>query len=256
MPTWAGSLGGPEDHGQAHLLRRGEDGHRLAVPPGGGRGAPARGLRDVPGREGAAPAELGGAALRPAAVRALVLTHTHLDHIGRVPRLVKQGFRGDIFCTPPTRDLAEVLLLDSAHLQMEDAEYLNRKKLTKHEPALPLYDSADVEACLKLFRAVPLGQDQAVGEAFSFRYRDAGHLLGAASVEMTVREGGQDHARRLQRRRRPLRRGAHQGPRALPRGRLRRGREHLRQPLPRRRGHRRAARGGAASAPSPGAACS
>ena len=125
----------------------------------------------------------------PASVGTLILTHTHLDHIGRVPRLVKQGFSGEILCTPPTRDLAEVLLLDAAHLQEEDAEYLNRKKLTRHEPALPLFDAADVEACLKLFRTVPLGQECPVGRAFSFRYRDAGHLLGAASVEMTVREG-------------------------------------------------------------------
>jgi metallo-beta-lactamase family protein len=126
----------------------------------------------------------------PRALRAVVLTHTHVDHIGRLPRLVKQGFRGDVFCTPATRDLAEILLQDAAHLQMEDAEYFNRKKLTKHHPALPLFDATDVAACLPLFRPLPLGQEQEVGPAFRFRYRDAGHLLGAASVEMTVRENG------------------------------------------------------------------
>jgi metallo-beta-lactamase family protein len=84
----------------------------------------------------------------PALVRWLVLTHAHLDHTGRVPRLVKQGFRGPIYCTPASRELAEVLLKDAAHLQEEDAAYLNRKGLTRHKPALPLFDTADVEACL------------------------------------------------------------------------------------------------------------
>jgi metallo-beta-lactamase family protein len=124
----------------------------------------------------------------PAGVNALVLTHTHIDHIGRVPRLVKDGFRGPIYCTPPTRELAEVLLKDAAYLQQEDADYFNRKRLTKHEPALPLYDEGDVEQALTLFRTVPLETDQEVSSAFSFRYRDAGHLLGAASVLLTVRE--------------------------------------------------------------------
>jgi metallo-beta-lactamase family protein len=128
----------------------------------------------------------------PAKVDAMVLTHTHLDHIGRVPRLVKQGFRGPIYCTPPTKDLAEILLLDAAHLQKEDAEYLNRKGLTKHSPALPLFDEADVQAAMELVRPLPLGRPQEVGGTFSFAYRDAGHLLGAASAEVTVRENGRE----------------------------------------------------------------
>jgi metallo-beta-lactamase family protein len=130
------------------------------------------------------------AAYQPSQVRALVLTHTHIDHIGRVPRLVKDGFTGPIYCTPPTRELAEVLLMDAAFLQQEDAEYYNRKGLSKHTPALPLYDEADVEHALRQFRTVPLEREQELGGAFSFHYQDAGHLLGAASVVLTVREDG------------------------------------------------------------------
>jgi metallo-beta-lactamase family protein len=126
----------------------------------------------------------------PAKVDAIVLTHTHLDHIGRVPRLVKLGFRGQVFCTPPTQELAEILLLDAAHLQQEDAEYLNKKGLTRHSPALPLFDESDVKQALGLFRAVPLGETRTVNDAFAFSYRDAGHLLGAASADVTLRENG------------------------------------------------------------------
>lgn len=125
----------------------------------------------------------------PGSVGTLVLTHTHLDHVGRVPRLVKQGFRGRIVCTPATRELAEVLLRDAAHLQEEDAEYLNRKRLTRHDPALPLFDTADVEAALPLFETVPLHEERRLDDTFSFRFQDAGHLLGAASALVTVREG-------------------------------------------------------------------
>jgi len=126
----------------------------------------------------------------PGGIGWLLLTHTHLDHIGRLPRLVKQGFRGRIVCTPPTRELAEVLLKDAAHLQQEDAEYLNRKGLTRHEPALPLFDDADVEESLKLFETLPLGTSRELSKEFTFSYRDAGHLLGAASVELDIREDG------------------------------------------------------------------
>ncbi len=122
----------------------------------------------------------------------LVLTHTHLDHIGRVPRLVRHGFKARIYCTPPTRELAEILLKDAANLQQEDADYLNRHGLTKHTPALPLFTEADVEAALPLFEPVPLGQERQISSAFSFSFQDAGHLLGAASVVMRTREDGRE----------------------------------------------------------------
>ena len=129
-------------------------------------------------------------------MEAVVLTHTHLDHIGRIPRLTKNGFKGPIFCTPPTVELAEVLLKDAAHLQMEDAEYLNRKGLTSHKPALPLFDDKDVERALKLFVPVPLGKTHVAAPGISFMFREAGHLLGASSIEMTV-EDAQGSSRRI-----------------------------------------------------------
>ena len=127
-----------------------------------------------------------------ASVKALIVTHAHLDHLGRIPRLVKQGFRGTIYCTPPTLELAEILLKDSAHLQKEDADYLNRKGYTKHAPALPLYDEADVEEALRLFEAVPYSTQRELSPAMRFSYVDAGHILGAASVELQLREGGRE----------------------------------------------------------------
>jgi metallo-beta-lactamase family protein len=128
----------------------------------------------------------------PRSLRFLVLTHTHLDHIGRTPRLVKQGFSGRILCTPATRELAEVLLHDAAHLQQEDADYLNRKGLTRHAPALPLFEPEDVDRCLRLFETVDLHEPRELSKAFAFSFRDAGHLLGAASVDLRVREAGRE----------------------------------------------------------------
>ena len=119
-----------------------------------------------------------------------VLTHAHIDHIGMLPRLVKEGFRGAIICTPATRELAELMLMDAAHLQVEDADFLNRKGLSKHAPALPLFDASDARQALGLFTSRPYGQWTELGNRISFRFLNAGHLLGAAMVEMRVRENG------------------------------------------------------------------
>jgi metallo-beta-lactamase family protein len=119
-----------------------------------------------------------------AALPFVVLTHTHIDHIGLLPRLVKQGFRGSVICTPATKELAQLMLLDAAHLQEEDAEFLNRKRLSKHEPALPLFDTQDARDALELFVTRPYAEWTELGKRLSFRFLNAGHLLGSALVQM------------------------------------------------------------------------
>jgi len=120
----------------------------------------------------------------------VVLTHAHIDHIGMVPRLVKDGFRGAVICTPATRELAELLLLDAAHLQEEDADFLNRKRLTKHAPAVPLFDTRDVRTVLELFTTRNYEEWTELPDHVAFRFHNAGHLLGSAMVEMKVKENG------------------------------------------------------------------
>lgn len=126
--------------------------------------------------------------LSPAAVHALVLTHAHLDHAGAIPLFVRQGFRGPVFCTPPTRDLCAILLPDSGALQERDAEFANRHGFSKHHPALPLYTRQDAEACLPLFRPLRPGQVQRLPGGASLRFHPAGHILGAAMAEIVLTE--------------------------------------------------------------------
>jgi metallo-beta-lactamase family protein len=125
------------------------------------------------------------------ALDAVVLTHAHLDHIGFLPRIVKQGFRGKVYCTEATRELGQIILLDSAKCQEYDAAYANRKGYSKHKPALPLYDGGDVEATMKLFRTVPRGEWFNPVGAVRMRYHDAGHLLGSTMIECEVTAGGE-----------------------------------------------------------------
>lgn len=122
----------------------------------------------------------------PREIDAVVLTHAHLDHSGYLPLLVKHGFRGRIYCTPPTRDLCALLLPDSGHLQEEDARRANRYHYSKHDPALPLYTTADADAALTHFRTVPFGQDVALGQGLRVRFERNGHILGAAWVLLTA----------------------------------------------------------------------
>ncbi len=118
---------------------------------------------------------------------AVVLTHAHLDHVGFLPRIVKQGYRGKIWCTPATAELTEITLLDSAKIQESDASYANKKGYSKHIPAFPLYEVRDAENTVKLFRTVSRGEWFSPVEPIWMRYHDAGHLLGSNMIEVEIR---------------------------------------------------------------------
>lgn len=118
------------------------------------------------------------------AIDAVILTHAHLDHTGYLPLLVKQGFSGPILCSEGTADFCEILLPDSGHLQERDAEFANRHGFSKHKPALPLYTQGDALASLQRLTPIPFYTARAVPAGASLRLRHAGHILGAASVQL------------------------------------------------------------------------
>lgn len=120
----------------------------------------------------------------PSSIDAVVLTHAHLDHSGYLPRLVREGFTGPIYATAASRDVAELILLDSAHLQEKDAEFANRHGYSRHKPALPLYTTGDAEAALSQFRSVPFHQRVELDGETSLFFRRAGHILGATTAEL------------------------------------------------------------------------
>jgi metallo-beta-lactamase family protein len=123
-------------------------------------------------------------------IDAVILTHAHLDHSGWIPRLMKQGFHGPIYATPPTIDLCSILLPDSGHLQEEDAAYYNKTRSSKHQPALPLYTLEDAQQCMTLFRPVNFGENKQLPSGLSFRFTRAAHILGSAMAEITVSSAG------------------------------------------------------------------
>ena len=123
-------------------------------------------------------------------INAVILTHAHLDHSGWIPRLVKEGFRGPIYATPATIDLCGILLPDSGHLQEEDAAFHNKRRTSKHTPALPLYTFAEAQHCLQYFKAAAYEETVTLSPQLSFRFVPAAHILGSSMVEITAQTNG------------------------------------------------------------------
>ncbi len=137
--------------------------------------------------------------LPPSSLDALILTHAHIDHCGRIPRLVREGFHGPLLASRPTSDLLEVMLKDAAKIQMEDAAYKKKRHKkqgrTGRYPDEPLYDTADVEKTLPLVKPVAYQKSVRVTDDITVTFHDAGHILGSAMLEVDVHE--HDQQRRI-----------------------------------------------------------
>ena len=131
----------------------------------------------------------------PQTIDAVLLTHAHLDHCGYLPKLVREGFNRPIYCTPATADITEIMLLDAANIQQQDTE--NKKKRHKREnkkashPEIPLYTIEDAEACLPYLSPVPYRHSVQVGKDIDFTFYDAGHVLGASTVKVNIKQNGE-----------------------------------------------------------------
>ena len=120
----------------------------------------------------------------PSSIQAMLITHAHIDHSGYIPLLVRNGFKGPIYCTQPTYELSQVLLPDSGFLQEEDAKRANKYHYSKHEPALPLYTEQDAINCLKSFKIIDFNTPYHLFPDISATWKHAGHILGAAFIEL------------------------------------------------------------------------
>ncbi len=131
----------------------------------------------------------------PTQIDAVLLSHAHIDHCGNLPTLVRQGFAGPIYCTPPTRDLLRVMLADSAKIQEEDAAHLNIARNYAEPWVQPLYHHADVEETLNRVVQVPYGKETEVARGIRFKFVEAGHVLGSAML--VIKADGPDRERVL-----------------------------------------------------------
>lgn len=133
-----------------------------------------------------------------ASIDILVLSHAHIDHSGNIPNLVKSGFTGDIYCTYATRDLCATMLLDSAHIQESDAEYVNKQRRRKGEaPIEPIYTQADARRSLMQFTSVGYDRTRTIAPGVSLTFRDAGHMLGSAFVILDIEDADKHEDVRL-----------------------------------------------------------
>jgi len=134
--------------------------------------------------------------IAPESIDAVLLTHAHLDHCGLLPKLVREGFKGRIYCTSATAEIAQIILLDSAHIQEEDTKY----KRQRHEkqgrkksfPVVPLYTIADAEACFPHFAPIEYREAVQLGDGVEATFYDAGHVLGSAIIRAKVRQAGEE----------------------------------------------------------------
>jgi metallo-beta-lactamase family protein len=129
--------------------------------------------------------------VEPASINCVVISHAHIDHTGYLPKLVKDGFNGPIYCTHPTADLMEIMLLDSAKLQEEEAQYARAKGYSKHEHPKPLYNEEDAKAVFPLMKSFGYNEAIKIHDRIEVIYRDAGHLLGSAITEIFIQGDNQ-----------------------------------------------------------------
>jgi metallo-beta-lactamase family protein len=123
----------------------------------------------------------------PSQIDCMILSHAHIDHCGRIPYLIKKGFKGVIYCTEATKDLSKVMLLDSAYIQESDAEYFSRKHSdTALQPIEPIYTSEDAEKSLQYFKTLPFGKKFKLYDDISLTFHEAGHVLGSAIIVLLI----------------------------------------------------------------------
>jgi len=128
----------------------------------------------------------------PASINAIIISHAHIDHTGYLPRIVKEGFKGPIYCTHPTADLMEIMLLDSAKLQEEEALYAAQKGYSKHSDPKPLYTTEDASQVFPMLQPHHFNERIKLSDRIEIVYRDAGHLLGAAITELYLKGDQQE----------------------------------------------------------------